>query len=372
MNKPPRILISGGGSGGHLIPGLAVIEELKDRYPDTRIKMTVTGRKIEEQVLSTLPNCDIETESVPVPSLNDIAKRPWFGLPRLMTAFRLAGYTIEEEKPDVVIGLGGMTSVPVVWNANLKMIPIVLLEQNIVPGRATSWLSRYASLICTTYAETASKLRADRHVVHTGNPLRKEFDSEDFNKQSSSKTLLVLGGSQGAAAINEAVLRVVETYPNRFDGWHIVHQTGHPTFEEYQSRYQNLETKISYEVTPFISSMIDAYRNADAIISRAGATTLSEIAAIGRPALVVPYPNAVRDHQKLNAEWFVARGAVRMIEQGSTATEMFECLETELELMMGDEQLRHQISERMRNTTAGNARKNVVDEISRLLETQYQ
>ena len=364
MSDQPRIFISGGGSGGHLIPGLAVIEELKDRFPDAKIKMTVTGRKIEDQVLSTLPDFDIETETIPVPPLKDVLYRPWRGLPKLQNAFRKSHYLVEEEEPDLIIGLGGMTSVPLVYAGSTRMKPIVLLEQNLVPGRATSWLSRYASLICITYPETASHLRQDRQIVHTGNPLRKEFDNVDSRKTSDRKTLLVLGGSQGAASINDAIVTLVEDFPNLFKGWHIQHQTGHPTFEEYQQRYQKAKSNVSCEVTPFISSMLNAYRDADLIVCRAGATTLAEIAAVGRPALLIPYPNAVRDHQKKNAEWYINRSAARMLEQGSTETEMIECLETELELLFDDFELRDHLANSMRQTTNGNARKNVVDAIS--------
>jgi UDP-N-acetylglucosamine--N-acetylmuramyl-(pentapeptide) pyrophosphoryl-undecaprenol N-acetylglucosamine transferase len=194
----------------------------------------------------------------------------------------------------------------------------VLLEQNIVAGRATRWLSRRASLACVSFPETADELARAVTVCVTGNPVRRPIASMracDRRPAGGLRTLLVLGGSQGAQAVNQAMLESVAALRASLADWRIVHQTGLEQAESVARRYREL--RVSAVVRPFFDDLPDWYRVADLAVARAGATTLAELACAGVPALLVPYPHAARDHQWHNAQAFAAAGAARVIFQRS-------------------------------------------------------
>lgn len=315
-------LFSGGGTGGHLFPGLAVAEELRARDPEARIVFVGSGRAIEQEIVSAH---GYEHVILPVEPSTTLRRNPLRFFWRSWRSIRQATALLARHRPAAVIGLGGFASVPVVWAASRQGVPAVLLEQNIVAGRATRLLSRRASLICLSFSETTDDLPQSARTALTGNPVRREIAAlhrgTDFQSIPADRsdglqhrpTLLVLGGSQGAVAVNEAVLAAVESLAPQLAEWKIVHQTGQADASRTAALYRQLG--LSHEVRPFFEDLPALYARATLAISRAGATTLAELACAGCPAILVPYPNSVRDHQRLNALAFERAGAASVLEQ---------------------------------------------------------
>ena len=331
MSQPSTYLFCGGGSGGHLFPGVAVAEELRRREPDGRIVFVGSTREIERNVLaaatngwpglerrtSETPGLSAQTEpNVQVPfqhialdvlPVSTLFRSPFRFLKTHRAAVRKAGELLNELKPAAVIGLGGFASVPVVTAAHRKC-PIVLLEQNRVPGRATSWLSRKADVVCLSFPETVVRCR---RVELTGNPVRESIVA--VRESSPGQTLLVLGGSQGAVGLNTLVMSLLDGPSGLPEGWRVVHQTGTADESRVRSHYES--AGINAEVHAFISDMPQAYADSGLVISRAGGTTLAELTCVGRGAILVPIPRSVRDHQNANAACFEEAKGARIIQQ---------------------------------------------------------
>jgi UDP-N-acetylglucosamine--N-acetylmuramyl-(pentapeptide) pyrophosphoryl-undecaprenol N-acetylglucosamine transferase len=309
-----RAIFTGGGTGGHLFPGLAVVEELRDRFPDFTPLFVGSERGIEKRILK---EAGLRHQSLPIRSSSDLRYAPISFLKSYWQSKQLAAKTLKEFKPDVVIGLGGFASVPVVRAAQAMRIPTLLLEQNTVLGRANKWLMNRATKVCHSFEESVPT-RADlnKHVV-TGNPVRKEVQTLLARKMkfATLQTILILGGSQGAQPVNRMWLSVVKEMGAELDSLQIIHQTGELDCvmirEEYRQRGFSSITEPFFEVLPTL------YRQADLVISRAGATTLAEIACAGIPAILIPYPHSVGDHQQKNAELFAASGAAKVVLQTS-------------------------------------------------------
>jgi len=234
----------------------------------------------------------------------------------------MAAALIAAEQPRAVIGLGAFASVPVVWAASRRRIPTLILEQNVIPGRATRFLSRRVDAVCTAFDATAAALKRGSHVIVTGNPVRREiaglFAQGTRELPAAPPTLLVLGGSQGAQSLNDAVLAMFSQYLPQLTGWRVVHQTGAAQCDELARSYAQMG--LTHVVKPFFDDLASWYAKATLAISRAGATTLAELACAGCPAVLVPYPHAADHHQLLNARHFEAAGAATVIEHGDTAS----------------------------------------------------
>lgn len=325
MGKPTTYVFAGGASGGHLFPGLAVAEELRAR--DRQIKIVFIGseRGIEREIVRE-HNC--HHEPLPVEPSTMFRRNPVRFLWRNWQARQRAAGLLDELQPAAVIGLGGFASVPVVMAANSRNIPTVLLEQNIVPGRATRWLSSRASLICLSFDKIYGRLASRTATCFTGNPVGTQIADLRHRSQTTARhespTLLILGGSQGATAVNEMALEAIKKLHRRAMGatgvsavrigdWTIMHQTGAAQHDEIARRYAELG--IQAETAPFFTDMPRRYAQATLAITRGGATSLAELAVVGVPAIIVPYPNSLGDHQQLNAQFYEAVGAARIVEQ---------------------------------------------------------
>jgi UDP-N-acetylglucosamine--N-acetylmuramyl-(pentapeptide) pyrophosphoryl-undecaprenol N-acetylglucosamine transferase len=267
----------------------------------------------------------------------------------------------------LVIGLGGFASVPVVWAARLAGIPLVLLEQNVVPGRATSWLCRSANLTCLGFSDAARRLpRSAAHAV-TGNPVRGSIAAmaAEAANEGARRSLVVLGGSQGSVALNEAFLSSVERMPAPLSGWRIVHQTGVRDADHVRRRYEACGT--SAEVASFFDDPVQLYRDAGLAVSRAGALTLSELACAGVPAVLIPYPKAIRNHQRLNAYTFEHIGAARVVRQSRDPEKTTAHLQEELAALLPNSDLRSRMARAMRSLARPDAASIVADEVCKFL-----
>src|SRR5579863_2596271 len=301
-----RAILAGGGTGGHVIPALAIADQLKKSY-SAECLFIGTARGIENRLV---PAAGYPLKLVRVGALKNVSLTT-----RLKTAFDLpralwdAGRMLNEFAPDVVIGVGGYASGPAMLAAVVKHIPTLAFEPNVVPGFANRMVAKFVSGAAVHFEETAKYFR---HAEVTGVPVRQAF-FEIPAKRSATPTLLVFGGSQGAHAINEAMFRCLPELRRQAPGIHIIHQTGERDYNDALAAYRGLGE--SAEVSKFIEDMPAAFARADLVVCRSGASTVAEITAAGKPAIFVPFPRAADDHQRVNAEALARVGAAVVVEE---------------------------------------------------------
>ncbi len=357
-------LFAGGGTGGHLFPGIAVALELLRRDPDCRVVFIGSEKDLESSILARY---QLEHRPLPVESLTALKRRPLRFVFRNWRAWRAAKALIRETSPTIVIGLGGYASAPVVWAAARARVPIVLLEQNVIPGRTTRWLASSAAVVCTSFAEATDRLPTAKRVELTGNPVRQEISQlahEVRQLAAPRMEMLVLGGSQGADTLNEAVVSAVGQIGEQLVGWRIVHQTGPRLADAVRLAYQ--QQSVDAEVQPFFDDMAARYRAASLVISRAGATTIAELTCCGLPMVLLPYRHAADDHQRGNANSLQIRGAAIVVEHGATIEDTAQRLAAQLRVLLADGSLRHRMSDAARHLAVPDAASLVVDQIQSL------
>jgi UDP-N-acetylglucosamine--N-acetylmuramyl-(pentapeptide) pyrophosphoryl-undecaprenol N-acetylglucosamine transferase len=303
-----RAILAGGGTGGHVIPALAIAQELQRRY-QAEVLFIGTARGLENRLV---PAAGFPLQLVKVGALNRVSLatriRTALDLPRAI--FTAAGI-LNEFQPDVVIGVGGYASGPAMLAAIMKRTPTLAFEPNLVPGFANRIVARFVSAAAVHFEQTAEHFR---NAVVTGVPVRPAFFKIPRKSYSpESPTLLVFGGSQGARAINQAVIRSLPELKRRLPGLHVIHQTGEREYNEVQAAYAGIA--ISSEVHRFIDDMPAFFSRADLVLCRSGASTVAEIAAAGKPAIFVPFPRAADDHQRRNAEAMEQANAAVVLEE---------------------------------------------------------
>jgi UDP-N-acetylglucosamine--N-acetylmuramyl-(pentapeptide) pyrophosphoryl-undecaprenol N-acetylglucosamine transferase len=305
-----RAILAGGGTGGHVIPALAIANELTKSY-GAEVLFIGTARGIENRLV---PAAGYPLQLVRVGALKNVSL-----MTRAKTAFDLpravwdASRMLNEFAPDVVIGVGGYASGPAMLAAVVKHIPTVAFEPNVMPGFANRVVARFVSGAAVHFEETAKYFR---HAEVTGVPVRQAFFEIPVltdKKRGGVPTLLVFGGSQGAHAINEAMIRCLPELRRQAPGIHIIHQTGERDYNDALAAYKSLGE--SAEVFKFIEDMPGAFARADLVVCRSGASTVAEITAAGKPAIFVPFPRAADDHQRVNAEALAREGAAVVVEE---------------------------------------------------------
>lgn len=387
MNRRLTYLFAGGGTGGHLFPGIAVAEELLHRDPQARVLLVGSERDVERAIVG---RHGYEHWPLPVEPPSTLRRRPIRFAWRNWQAFRAAKRILRDEQPAVVIGLGGFASVPVAFAADRIGLPVVLLEQNVIPGRATRWLCRRAAAVCLSFAETTRYLPASANVCVTGNPVRREIarlkdviGRRVLDRRATSTiaaeghprllpslganagaptdhpVLLILGGSQGAEAVNAVMLQAAEKLRRMLTGWQIVHQTGEREFEAVCRDYRRLGLRAT--LAPFFDDVAPWYHRADLAVSRAGATTLAELACAGCPAILIPYPHAIGDHQTMNARFYESGEAARVVAQKADLRETAGELTTQLQPLLADSTLRDKMRLAMSHLARPDAAAEVAD-----------
>jgi UDP-N-acetylglucosamine--N-acetylmuramyl-(pentapeptide) pyrophosphoryl-undecaprenol N-acetylglucosamine transferase len=404
-NQSPLFLFAGGGTGGHLFPGVAVAEELLTRLPAARVLFAGSDRDVESAIVSSAAFRHV---ALPSPPSTLLRRHPLRFAVQYLRARRKARQIVAEHQPAAVIGLGGFASVPLVVEAHKAGVAVVLLEQNAVAGRATRRLARLANVVCHAFRPAGPNGKSGANAVVTGNPVRRSIaalaDHRDQRTQcepltthhselveeswrmlpasacsadagsvrhgespiihtlsplTTHQNLLVLGGSQGSAAVNEAVLSAVEELREQLAGWSIVHQCGPNDGDRLEAAYRRLG--IAHVVQPFFDDMPRRYAAAGIAVSRAGATTLAELACTGVPAVLIPYPNAIYDHQLRNAEIFAAAGAAEIVPQQRTAAETGRQLASALQPLLRGRDDRRRRAAAMGALAAPDAASRVVD-----------
>jgi len=307
-----RLVIAGGGTGGHLFPGVAVAEELRVKAADAAVTFVGTRRGIEARVL---PELGWPLEFIEVTGLKTVGVVGALkGLLRLPRALWQARQVLRRVRPDVVLGVGGYASGPVVLAARWLGIATAICEQNSIPGFTNKLLGKFVRAVFLTF-DDSRRFFSPRKVVMAGNPVRRELVrtlSTEAAPARETLGVLVCGGSQGASAVNDlacqALIRLAQKY--RLS---IVHQTGERDLVTITQRYA--DAQVSADCRAFVKDMASAYLGADVVIGRAGATTVAELAIAGKPAIFIPYPFAANNHQELNAREMVNRGAALCFRQ---------------------------------------------------------
>lgn len=312
-----NLLIAGGGTGGHVYPAVTLAAEFKKQAPEMRVTFIGAENGLETKIV---PALGYELITLPVRGVvgNNLFTGIWRGVYLLwesMKVFAILGNL----KPDLVIGVGGYASVPAVLAAAMRGIPRSILEQNVLPGRANRVLARIVQRIYQGFASRNEMFPTEKTTV-SGNPIRPEaLTPPDLVRPEGRRGLLILGGSQGAKQINELALTFVPRLKDRFPDLTVLHQTG-PSHEVHvREGYE--KAGVGVEVVAFINEMDKAYSGSDLCVSRAGAMAVSELAASGLPAVLIPYPNAV-GHQNLNAQWLEEQGGAVAIHPEEATAEL--------------------------------------------------
>jgi UDP-N-acetylglucosamine--N-acetylmuramyl-(pentapeptide) pyrophosphoryl-undecaprenol N-acetylglucosamine transferase len=370
------VLIAGGGTGGHLYPGIAVARALLARVPDAHLTFVGTATGIESRVVPregfTLDV--IRSAGLKGKSLSSLAR----GLALLPASALDAWQVITRRRPSVVIGVGGYSSGPVVALAAVRGIPTLLMEQNAVPGLTNRLLSSLVSAAAVTYEESLALFGNKAFVA--GNPVRPEFLTTDtegrrggvpadmgqraYDEQREpprAAQVLVFGGSQGAHAINVAMVEAAPRLAAAAPAVAITHQSGERDLEMVRDGYRR--AGLEARVEPFLFAMDREMKAADLVVCRSGATTLAELTAAARPSILIPFPGATDDHQRRNAEALAKVGAAKMVDQRELTGER---LATEILALSANEVERHRMGQAAARLARPDAAKVIVDKILEL------
>ena len=352
-----RCVIAGGGTGGHLFPGIAVAKELGKHFEKAEILFVVGRERKEWKILS---HYGYQARSIDVEGLKGRGwKKGVSVLFRLPKSVWQSTTVINEVSPDLVLGMGGYSAGPMCLAAKFMGIPTAIHEQNSYPGLTNRLLSRLVDRVFISFEESRMHFRG-RPVCLTGNPVREELfsDRSAVREEGEKFTILVVGGSQGARAINEAFAESLLYLHRKGKNPQVIHQTGDKDYSRVKDDYQN--RGISAEVVPFIQDMTTAYNRADLVVGRAGATTIFELAALGKPSVLIPYPYATNQHQEINARSLVRAGGAEMILQGDLTAESLARL---LMRYMDERSILKEMGEQARKMGRRDAAKIIVDQL---------
>jgi UDP-N-acetylglucosamine--N-acetylmuramyl-(pentapeptide) pyrophosphoryl-undecaprenol N-acetylglucosamine transferase len=361
IKKNLKLVMAGGGTGGHLFPALALADEFRKRDPDIEITFIGGIGGLEEKI--------VPKYGYPIKLLSVEGVKRKRGITRVRALAKAAGSTLKAAgmlrsiRPDGVIGSGSYSSAPVVTAAKLMGIKTAILEQNALPGFTNKVLGKVVDRVYVAFDEARPFFPAGRTVL-AGNPVRREIlDAAAQKREKGDKfSILVFGGSQGATAINAAFLDSTEYLTDIWGGLRVVHQTGNDGYEAAKASYKRKDLKV--EVLKFIDDMAKAYSGADLVVCRAGATTIAEVTVMGLASIFIPYPFAADDHQTVNARSLTDRGAGVLIEQdkltGST-------LAGAIRKFYGDRALLATVREKTRSAGRPNASGMIIDNFMKVI-----
>jgi UDP-N-acetylglucosamine--N-acetylmuramyl-(pentapeptide) pyrophosphoryl-undecaprenol N-acetylglucosamine transferase len=362
--KALKFILSGGGTGGHIYPAIAIANELKSRFPDAEFLFVGAKDKMEMQ---KVPQAGYPINGLWIAGLQRrfTFDNSLFPLKLLSSLFR-SRTIIRNFKPNVVIGTGGFASGPLLQMANSMNIPTVIQEQNSYPGITNKLLSKKAHKICVAY-ENLERFFPAAKIVFTGNPVRQDLlDVENkrqegisyFKLDANKKTLLILGGSLGARRLNQLIAKELDFL--LASGVQVFWQCGKLYFDEYQ----HFNANENVQVVAFIDRMDLVYAASDFVISRAGASSVSELCLVGKPTIFIPSPNVAEDHQTKNAKAIVDKNGAILLRE-SELDEKFETVFTDL---IYNEKLQSELSESIKKLAKPNATKDIVEEIIKLIK----
>lgn len=361
--KKYKFILSGGGTGGHIYPAIAIANELKLRFPDAEFLFVGAQDKMEMQ---KVPQAGYEIEGLWIAGIQRklTLQNAMFPL-KLVSSLWKSKKILRRFKPDAVIGTGGFASGPLLQMANSMNIPTVIQEQNSYPGITNKMLSKKANAICVAY-ENLERFFPKEKIVFTGNPVRQDLlDVESkrnegityFKLDPNKKTLLVLGGSLGARRINQLIEKELDFLLG--NGIQIFWQCGKLYYEDYK-KYNDKE---NVQVVAFIDRMDLIYAAADFVISRAGASSVSELCLVGKPTIFIPSPNVSEDHQTKNAKAIVDKKGAILVKE----SELDSTFETVFSDLISNKNKQNELSQNIKSLAKPNATKDIVEQIIKLV-----
>ncbi len=368
-DRPLRVLVSGGGTGGHIFPAVSIANEVRRRHPDAEILFVGAEGRMEMQ---RVPAAGYDIKGLPVAGFD--RRRLWRNfavLGKLWRSLRLANGILRDFRPDIAVGVGGYASGPMLKAAQRHGIPTLLQEQNGYPGVTNKLLAKKADAICVAYDNMDRWFPADR-IVMTGNPVRAAITAVTATPAEAKKALgfdpgrplvLSVGGSLGARTVNEAISAAIPQIEKA--GAQLLWQTGKLYADECSAKAQGHP---DVHASAFIDDMAMAYRAADLVVSRAGAGTISELELVGAPVILIPSPNVAEDHQRKNALALVDKGAAVMIEDAEATAK----LGAELERLLADADTRHSMSQSIKAMSRPNAASDIVDRLELIVAARNQ
>ncbi len=355
-----RFLISGGGTGGHIFPAVSIANALRELEPNCQILFVgALGRMEMERV----PQAGYEIIGLPVRGFD--RKRPWRNISvliDLMRSMRQVKKVIREFKPDVAIGVGGYASGAAMKVAAQMGIPVLLQEQNGFAGVTNKLLKNDAARICVAYEGMERFFPAEK-IILTGNPVRQNLTSGVKNENLKTKTLLIIGGSLGARTINEAIRAALPELSKQ--ELHVVWQTGKTYYADCKAAWEAAGSPANIECLDFLSDMPDRYAQADLVISRAGASSISELCLLGKPCILVPSPNVAEDHQTHNAMALVRKDAAVLVKDAEAKDKL---VATALQLLADDRRLQTLHTNILTLAQPDSARR-IAEEVLKLVES---
>lgn len=362
MKPSINILLSGGGTGGHIYPAIAIADELKRRYPDA--KFLFVGAK-DRMEMEKVPQCGYDIKGLWISGIQRSLTLKNLSFPfKLLSSLWNARKIVKKFKPSIVIGTGGFASGPTLFVAERNGIPTLIQEQNSYPGITNKLLSKKVDKICVAYDNLERFFQIDK-IVKTGNPVRQDLISIDskrkeaiaeFELNTTKKTLLVLGGSLGARAINRLIEANVEWLVEQ--NIQVIWQTGKLYFEDYKKH----DALNGVQTHSFLNKMDLTYAAADFIISRAGAGSISELCIVGKPTIFIPSPNVSEDHQTKNALAVVEKDGAILLEEKNVSL-----FKTVVEELISDAIKQKKLSVNIKKMALPNATKAIVDEVEKLI-----
>ncbi len=363
MKQSVNILLSGGGTGGHIYPAVAIANELKARHPEAKFLFVGARGRME---MEKIPQLGFEIEGLNISGIQRSLSLKNLAFPfKLLQSLLAAGKIVKTFRPNVVIGTGGYASGPTLYMASLRKIPSLIQEQNSYPGITNRLLAKKADKICVAY-DGLEKYFPPEKIIKTGNPVRQDLLDiegkrkealEHFGLDPNRKTLVVIGGSLGAKVINETLAKHLDELLGT--GLQIIWQTG----RLYYERFRKLGEHEGVQLREFIQKMDLLYAAADLIISRAGAGTISELCIVGKPVIFIPSPNVAEDHQTKNALSIVEQDAALMIRE----TELERFMPT-LHELVDDEKRRTRLSLNIKKLALPDATRRIADEVEKIVK----
>jgi UDP-N-acetylglucosamine--N-acetylmuramyl-(pentapeptide) pyrophosphoryl-undecaprenol N-acetylglucosamine transferase len=361
MPRPPHILFAGGSTPGKLYPGLAVAAHLVERLPTALVTFAGSDRASEAHLIRAAGHAYVQFPSRPSP-------RNALHAVRFVTdnvaGFWAARWFLKERRVSLVVGLGGVAGAATVRAAVSRGIPSVLIEQNVIPTRATRWLARSATAVCLGFERARRHLPSAAPAIVTGNPARPAFETlyrdglhtEGHQRNLIERRLVVIGGSGRGCSLNEHMPAALARLRDHLIGWRVVHQSGEGQLQDTERRYR--EAGVDALVVAVIDQMAPVMFASDLVVCRSGGTTLAELALAGAPALLVPYPPA-HEYQQSNAEVISSAGAGQLLDESGASGSFEDALVERLGLLLSSDTLRRRMSIKMRGLARPDAAANV-------------
>lgn len=369
-----RVIVAAAGTAGHINPGLAIANKIKQEEPESEIIFIGTTRGLENDLV---PRAGYGLKTIEAYGLSkqiSIAnfKKMWATLMATGKAKKI----IKEFKPDIIVGAGGYICGPVVWAANKEKIPVILHESNAFPGKAVKMLAPKAETILISFEEARSRIPNARNIVCTGTPVKivkKEYSQEEKQKiltsigvNGNKPIVLVFGGSQGAQKINEAIIGILENKMNK--DYQIIWATGPKQFdiikEELASKNIDINNIENAKILPYIYNMEEIMNVSNIIVARSGAMTITEISNLGKPSILIPLPNVSQDHQLYNAKVLENAGAAKIILNNELNKNN---LEDEIERIIKNPQLMHEMEEKAFSKSVTDVQEKIYKEIKKIV-----